>query len=123
MKILLDTHIFLWAISDPERLSPKRQALLEDLRHQVFVSAVSVTELMIKSSLGKLAIGFDIPKTIEMSGFGTMDFSVSDAMELGSLPWHHRDPFDRMLIAQAQNRKVLLMSDDRKFTLYDCRLI
>ncbi len=123
MKILIDTHIFLWAIGEPEMLSSKKKEELERLSNIIYVSAVTITELMIKSSLGKLNIDFDPIAVSKDSGFEMLDFSSEDALFLRNMPFFHKDPFDRMLIAQAQNRKFYLMSDDSKFKKYDCKLI
>ncbi len=123
MKILLDTHIFLWAVAEPEKLSPRQVELIERPSNIVYVSAVSIAEIMIKQSLGKLKIDFDPLQMIGESGFDSLDFSTEDAMKLGELPFYHRDPFDRMLIAQSLNRKIALMSDDGKFKQYECKLI
>ena len=78
---------------------------------------------MIKASIGKLKIDFDPVVLAEESGFELLDFSGIDALALGTLPFHHKDPFDRMLIAQCMARKHPIMTDDTKFKRYDCRLI
>lgn len=122
MKILLDTHIFLWAISAPERLSGKWRTELESQANQVYLSAVSVAEIMIKSSIGKLDVQFNPLDIADKSGFDLLDFTAQDALLLKELPFHHRDPFDRMLIAQATQQRMSLMTDDAKFNLYKCRL-
>jgi PIN domain nuclease of toxin-antitoxin system len=123
VKILVDTHIFLWALADPSRLGGKYRALLESRANEVFVSAVSVTELSIKHSIGKIEISFDVMEAIETVGFEPLDFSCEDALLLKELPFHHRDPFDRMLVAQAKRRGLALMTADEKLKLYDCALI
>ena len=98
MKLLLDTHTFLWALSEPNRLSKKQIAAMEDPTNKVYVSSISITEIAIKSSLGKLDLVFDPLDAAETSGFEMLDFSAKDALLLKDLPFHHRDPFDRMLI-------------------------
>ncbi len=123
MKILIDTHIFLWAIAEPWMLKAKKKEEIERLSNTIYVSAVTITELMIKSSLGKLNIDFNPINIAKDSGFEMLDFSSEDALLLKNMPFFHKDPFDRMLIAQAQNRKFYLMSDDGKFKKYDCKLI
>ncbi|HHD73031.1 MAG TPA: PIN domain-containing protein, partial [Epsilonproteobacteria bacterium] len=80
-------------------------------------------ELMIKSSIGKLQIDFDPLVVAKESGFELLEFSAEDALALKEMPFHHRDPFDRMLISQAINRKFSLMSDDGKFKKYGCQLL
>ncbi len=122
MKILIDTHIFLWAIAEPHKLSENQIRALETRANIIYVSAVTVTELMIKASLGKLQIGFDPVAIARESGFELLDFSAEDALALKKMPCFHKDPFDRMLISQAINRKYYLMSNDGKFGKYACKL-
>jgi len=123
MKILIDTHIFLWALSAPEKLPKRWRTELESQANIVYVSAVSIAEIMIKASIGRLEVNFDPVKVVEESGFDLLDFSGEDALLLKDLPFHHKDPFDRMLISQGLNRKLTLMSDDAKFKSYGCRLM
>ena len=123
MKIIIDTHIFLWAISQPHKLSTQKIRELETLSNTIYVSSITITELMIKSSIGKLQIDFDLISIAKDSGFEMLDFSASDALALKKMPFHHKDPFDRMLISQAINRKFHLMSDDGHFSAYGCKLI
>ena len=84
---------------------------------------LSITELMIKASIRKFEVNFDPIAIAKESGFELLDFSAEDALALKELPFHHRDPFDRMLVSQALNRKYALMTDDGKISQYDCRLI
>jgi len=123
VKIIIDTHIFLWAISEPDKLTTQKRQEIERLSNIIYVSAISIVELMIKSSIGKLQIDFDPLAIAEESGFELLDFSAEDALALKEMPFHHKDPFDRMLISQAINRKFVLMSDDGKFEKYGCRLL
>lgn len=123
MKIIIDTHIFLWAISGSDKLSEKRLHELSTLSNTIYISSISITEIMIKASLGKLEVDFDPVAVAVESGFELLDFSAEDALALKELPFHHRDPFDRMLISQSLNRKIPLMSDDRKFAMYDCKVV
>ncbi len=123
MKILMDTHIFLWAVSAPDKLSDRWRLELESQVNQVYLSAVSVAEIMIKSSIGKLNVNFDPVNIAEKSGFDLLDFTANDALLLKDMPFHHRDPFDRMLISQGMQNRMYLMTDDSKFRLYNCRLM
>ncbi len=123
LKIILDTHIFLWTLSDPGRLTPDYLIEIETLANSIYISSISIAEIMIKSSLHKLDAPFDPIKMIEKSGFEFLDFSANDAVLLKDMPFHHKDPFDRMLIAQSIANKYHIMSDDAKFKLYDCKLI
>ncbi len=123
MKIIIDTHIFLWAISEPDKIDIQKRAELETAANIIYVSSVNIIEIMIKSSLGKLQVNFDPIEIAERSGFELLDFSAQDAMPLKNMPFHHKDPFDRMLIAQSNARGFFLMTDDQKFSLYDCKLL
>ncbi len=123
MKILLDTHMFLWSIAEPEKLSEKFRSRLELPTNTIFVSSITIAELMIKHSIGKLNILFDPVQIALESGFELLDFSPDDALLLKELPFHHKDPFDRMLIAQGICNKLHLMSVDSKFPLYGCKLV
>ena len=123
MRILVDTHIFLWMLSCPDRLNEKRYYALESRANEVFLSVMSIAELMIKHSMGKIDIEFDPLEMARKMGLEILNFSGTEAMVLGKLPFHHKDPFDRMLISQAIINKLALMSDDSQFFKYDCKII
>ncbi len=123
MKIIIDTHIFLWALSTPSRIAGHRLRELESPTNIIYVSSITIAELMIKASIGKLQINFDPVDLALQSGFELLDFSGRDALMLKSLPFHHRDPFDRMLISQSITAKYPLMTDDVKIKLYECKVI
>ena len=123
MKIIIDTHIFLWALAEPSKIKKSKLEQLRLMSNTIYVSAITVTELMIKSSIDKLNIDFDVIEMIEKSGFEQLDYTAADALKLKEMPFHHKDPFDRMLIAQAQKNNFFLMSDDSQFSMYDCKLI
>ncbi len=121
--MLIDTHIFLWMLSDPKKLNQKRRYELESPSNEVFLSSISIAELMIKSSLGKIHIAFDPLEMAEKMRVEILNFSGADAMALGEMPFFHKDPFDRMIIAQSTTNRLALMSDDSKFLQYDCKII
>ncbi len=123
MNIIIDTHIFLWALTDPSRLGEAKRAALEDLSNTIYVSAVSIAELMIKASLKKLRIDFDPVLMAKESGFSLLDFSAEAAMLLKDMPFHHKDPFDRMLIAQSITDNYPIMTEDSKIAQYSCRVL
>ena len=123
MKLLLDTHIFLWALSEPNRLSQKQVIAMEDPTNTVYVSSIVITEIAIKTSLGKQELVFDLIDAIERSGLEMLDFSAKDALQLKDLPLHHRDPFDRVLIAQAISRKLIIATQDSRIDQYDCHIL
>ena len=123
MKILIDTHIFLWMLSSPGKLNDKRLYDLETPANEIFLSTMSIAELMIKHSIGKIHIDFDPLEMAKKLRIEMLNFSGIDAMMLGQLPLHHKDPFDRMIIAQSIVNGFSLMSDDPKFLEYDCKVI
>ena len=123
MNTIIDTPIFLWALSEPEKLDGTKRVFLEDLANTVYVSAVTIAELMIKTSIGKLEINFDPVEMAKKSGFALLDFSSEAALLLKNLPFHHRDPFDRMLIVQSLSSNYPIMTQDPKFAQYGCRVI
>ena len=123
MKILIDTHIFLWMLSSPHKLNDKRRYELETPANEIFLSAMSIAELMIKHSIGKILIEFDPLEMAKKMRIEMLNFSGVHAMLLGQLPLHHKDPFDRMIIAQSIVNKLYLMSDDPKFLEYDCKVV
>ena len=122
MNIIIDTHIFLWALTDPSKLDEAKLVALEDLSNTIYVSAVSIAELMIKASLKKLRIDFNPVLMAKESGFSLLDFSAEAALLLKGMPFYHRDPFDRMLVAQSITDNYPIMSDDPKIAMYDCRI-
>ena len=122
MKFIIDTHIFLWALAEPNKLSYKQRGEIESAANTVYLSSISIAEIMIKASLGKLKVTFDPLKEAEQCGFTPLDFDGQAALQLGTLPFHHKDPFDRMLIAQSLASNIAIMRDDSKFEQYSCRL-
>ena len=122
MNIIIDTHIFLWALVDPFLIEDKKRSALEDLSNTIFVSAVTIAELMIKASIGKLQIDFDPVTMARESGFELLSLSAEAALLLKDLPFHHKDPFDRMLIAQSIADNYPIMTEDPKVAMYSCRI-
>ena len=123
MKLLLDTHVLLHALTEPERLDRTRSDAIENPANDVFVSAVSIAEIAIKVSIGKLRVDLDLLPAVEDAGFEWLDFSPREALRLAELPLHHRDPFDRMLVVQSQANHLALVTDDAKLAAYDCRIL
>ena len=122
MRILLDTHIVLWALDAPEKLTPKQINALENPANQILVSSISIAELMIKQSIGKLNIKADLLDLIQQMGFDYLDYTAQDALFLKDLPYIHRDPFDRILITEAIQQCCIFMSNDAIIKQYDCHL-
>ena len=123
MNILIDTHIFLWALTNPDNLTAEQTTVLQNPHNHIYVSAMSITEIIIKASIGKLDVNFDPVAIAKQSGFNLLDYRAEDALFLIELPLHHKDPFDRMLIAQAKANDMAIMTNDSLFRLYDCELI
>ncbi len=123
MNILIDTHIFLWLVYEPEKVSDVHMRYLEDTTHNIYLSTISIAEMMIKKSLGNLDIDFDILAMADEMGLEILDFDALSALGLYSLPFHHRDPFDRMIISQAISNNYLIITKDSKFGYYECRLL
>ena len=115
MNLLLDTHVIIWFITDDKKLPPKIKTIIENPENAAFVSMVSLWEMGIKHSLQKLTLTKelkDVFKLIEDSGFEIMPVTTEHILENSKLPFHHRDPFDRMLIAQANAEDLKLVSKD-----------
>lgn len=119
MKLLLDSHVLLWVLDTPERLPPLVHDLVSDPTITVLVSIASLWELRIKALNGKLEGPDDLSGLALASGFSLLPIEVRHIGQLEKLPNHHRDPFDRMLIAQAQADGLTLVSADRTIRLYD----
>ena len=122
MRLLLDTHAFLWWLTDSPRLSePARQAIAAET-NEVLVSAASAWEITTKHRVGKLpnaeAVARDVAGTIARQDFDELPITVDDAAQAGALPGSHRDPFDRMLIAQALLGNLVLVSNESLFDQY-----
>jgi PIN domain nuclease of toxin-antitoxin system len=121
MKLLLDTHIFLWwNAGDPKLPASMRDEIRSD-QNTVFVSAVSVWEIAIKRASGKLAFDLPIGKAIAGHGFSALDISVDHAEWAGALPALHHDPFDRLLVSQAQIEGLVLATVDAQVLQYQVR--
>lgn len=127
MRVLLDTNVFLWWIGKDERLSPLAVATIESLDNDIYLSAVSVTELAIKSSIGRLRITGDlrqfIYQQVELQGFLPLDLTFEHAVSVESLPLLHRDPFDRLLVAQAKSEQIPILASDPAIAGYDLEVI
>ncbi len=127
MRALIDTHVLLWADIEPQRLSAKARTLLEAFSTDVFVSAASAWEIATKVRIGKLpqaaAFSAEMPRRIEMLGFTPLAVTLDHALRAGQLPGPHKDPFDRMLIAQSQAENLAIVSNERVFDAYGVRRI
>lgn len=123
MRILADTHILLWWLMDAEQLSERHREILGDPANLVGFSSISIAEIAIKELVGKLKVGVDVARYLRDEGFLELEFASEHAARLRDLPWLHRDPFDRMLIAQAQVEDVAFMTVDQHIVKYDVRIV
>jgi PIN domain nuclease of toxin-antitoxin system len=127
LRVLVDTHVLLWADAEPGRLSARARSLVESFSTEVFVSAASAWEIATKVRIGKLpqaaAFSAEMARRLEMLGFSPLAVTLEHALRAGQLPGPHKDPFDRMLIAQAQAENLALISNERVFDGYGIRRI
>jgi PIN domain nuclease of toxin-antitoxin system len=123
LKLLLDTHAYVWWLSDNPKLSAAAKTAISSEEARVFVSAATVWELAIKTRLGKITLDGDPVAEIEANGFFELPITARHAQQAGGLPRHHEDPFDRMLIAQAQSEGLTLVSRDEVFESYEVPLL
>lgn len=112
MKVLLDTHLILWWMMDSPSLPDEARIRIGDPQTTAFVSAVSVWEIWLKQSLGKLSLPKDFEDRLKGEFFENMPLTAEQARQVALLPWHHRDPFDRLLVAQAQAERLTLLTAD-----------
>ena len=123
MRVLLDTHVWLWMWGEPERLRNEARTILEDPSTELHVSAASAWEISLKEAAGRLTLSataedwLSDPRHLE--DVRELPISFAHAVRAGSLPRHHRDPFDRMLVAQAQVEGLVLVSADPKLSAYE----
>jgi len=126
VKVLIDTHIFLWWVNG-DQLSEHALAILQNSDAEVYISIASLWEMTIKSSLGKLElpapVGEFFPSQILMNSFKLLPIEIGHLSVLQTLPFHHRDPFDRIMISQAMSESMYLISADHCFEEYPVSLI
>ena len=119
MRILLDTHALIWWLAGDAQLSGVARAAIDDEANEVFVSAASAWEVATKHRLGKLPgagpLAVDFAREVRAQGFAPLAITLEHGQVAGSLPTEHRDPFDRMLVAQAREEKLALISNERAF--------
>lgn len=123
MSILLDTHVLLWCLSSPDRLGRETRKKLEAAAQVVFVSAVSAWEIELKRALGKLKAPNDLAEQLVHNRFTELPVHLRHVRALRTLPDHHRDPFDRMLIAQAIADKLVIVTADDRIRSYPVRTL
>lgn len=126
MRVLLDTNVWLWITQAPDRLSPAVRRLVSPTSNECFLSAVSALEIAIKHRLGRLKLTGDparvIPEWMERTDVSPLPVLHKHALHVASLPLHHADPFDRLLIAQAQLEDLTVLTSDKQFERYDIKV-
>jgi len=122
MKYLMDTHAFLWFVSDDNRLSSKAKSIIKDSNNEIYFSAASAWEISIKSKLGRMKLGEDlgsfIIEQLAANSFGPLAITISHALYTEKLPQIHKDPFDRMMISQSKVENMVLITGDKKIREY-----
>lgn len=123
MRLLLDTHVIVWALEDPDRLAAGTRTAIETEENEVFVSVVSPWELAIKGPREGLLLRDDLEAEADRRGFDLLPVHFRHTEPIGSMPYHHRDPFDRMLVAQAIIDGLTIVTSDSKMTEYQVALM
>ncbi|AFZ36333.1 PilT protein domain protein [Stanieria cyanosphaera PCC 7437] len=126
MKLLLDTHCWLWWLNEPQKLTSSMQQAICDSENELFLSVASIWEIAIKVAIGKLTIPQPLSQLVTeqlpLDGINTLDIRMIHVLKIEELPLHHQDPFDRILIAQAICENLTIMTCDRKFVAYPVSL-
>lgn len=123
MRLLLDSHVVLWLLAEPERLPRRVVEEVEEETNEKLVSAATIWELEIKRASGKLRAPHDLAARVRASGFGELEIGFDHAQAAARLPAHHADPFDRVLVAQAQIHRLTLVSADPMIARYDVKML
>jgi PIN domain nuclease of toxin-antitoxin system len=126
MKILLDTHTFLWFLGGASELSKQARIFIENPENEKYISVASFWEIAIKNSIGKMILEvpfFELKTEVVKNGFQILPITFEDTLQLSTLPFHHRDPFDRIIISQAKGNNLILVSCDGNFSRYDINLL
>jgi PIN domain nuclease of toxin-antitoxin system len=127
VKVLLDTHVWLWWVTEPERIPHSALSIIEDGRNEILLSVASSWEIAIKSAIGKLQLPEPpedfVPRRLMRDGIGTLHIEHRHALHVARLPPHHHDPFDRILIAQTQLEGIPIVTADPRFAPYQINVL
>ena len=126
MQLLVDTHILIWFLEGNKLLSKSRRQIVADSQNNVFVSIASLWEIAIKISIGKLTLAkplANVIKQIEIEDFEILPISPEHTLRVSIMPFHHRDPFDRVIIAQSQIENLPVLTDDNDFGSYGIKIL
>jgi PIN domain nuclease of toxin-antitoxin system len=123
VRVLVDTHVLLWMLQDPNHIAPEAAEVLKAEDTAIVVSVVSIWEIAIKRAAGKLNVPEDLPDRLRRLGHETLGLNADHAWRAGALPPHHRDPFDRALVAQALVEDLPLITHDQNLFAYEARII
>jgi PIN domain nuclease of toxin-antitoxin system len=118
MRYLLDTHVILWWLTDPQKIKPKAHEIIRDKSNPIFISSASFWEMAIKKSIGKLTLPHNLLESTISEGFQFLPIGPEDGLGIADLPLLHSDPFDRMLIMQAKRHELVLITNDSKNFAY-----
>ena len=127
MKILLDTQSWLWMLTAPERFSKKARALVTEPEHELFLSSASAWEIAVKYAIGKLTLPSDpsefVPNRLAQTGVTALPIKITHALQVALLPSYHGDPFDRLLVAQAQVEDLPILTADPQLEAYNVKVL
>ncbi len=120
---LLDTHIFIWAMEKSMRLPEEIKSIIVDPQNKILISVASIWEIVIKKTTKQAKFNFDLETSIQQAGLEVLPIQVSHVLNLGDLPNYHKDPFDRILVAQAKVENLTIITTDKKIWRYDISLV
>ncbi len=123
MKLLLDTHILLWWLSQNQKLLPTEKEIITDPDNLILISAATAWEIVVKKMIGKLEAPDDLPAALAANNFLELPITIKHSQKLYQLPLHHQDPFDRIMVAQAMSEDLTFMTRDPKIALYDIKTL
>ncbi len=123
MRCLLDTHIFLWSLNSDPKLKDSIRKILQDPQNEVYVSVVNGWEISIKHKVGKLPLKTTVAECFKKSDFKILNINLEHILQLDKLPLHHKDPFDRILVSQAQVENLTLITSDQKIGQYPVKIM